>query len=76
MESQERISDDEIAYLNVVVKMVENADLIQHSWSAHLSRKYNLDTNDIIERNGSITRFSGGEPRKELTWQNDTQQET
>jgi len=58
----ERISDDEMAYYQRVLRDMRNAQAVFNSWGAHLAEKYRLGPQDFVLETGVITRAppSGG----------------
>lgn len=64
-EDQERISEDELAYLVKAQADANLANAVLDSYKAHLTQKYKLAESDSVDlRGGAITRFSSGQPEK------------
>lgn len=53
-----RISNDELLYHHKVMQIKADALASYRFWVSHLSQKYNLTDDDIINLDGSIVRPS------------------
>lgn len=52
----EKISQDELAYMNTLLMRLQEVISAKRVWEEHLSRKYQLNANDTITNQGEITR--------------------
>lgn len=56
---QERLTADELAYLNFTTEGLKMAQAAQQSYLGFLSNKYGLTPNDVLDEDGSIKRQGG-----------------